>query len=100
MKPAFESGLRAERFDGDIHAFTVGQLADFFDGTPILSSPRRCWRPSVSSFQGKHPVTARIVIDHKPVEVIHKLGAGVTGYEVGDREEAMNRNGLASLMSD
>src|SRR5579863_9865030 len=34
---------------------------------------------------GEYPVRAGLVIGHEPVGVIHELGVGVTGYEVGDR---------------
>jgi alcohol dehydrogenase len=35
--------------------------------------------------KGEYPVRPGLVIGHEPVGVIHELGAGVTGYEVGDR---------------
>src|SRR6202047_3849668 len=34
---------------------------------------------------GEYPVRPGLVIGHEPVGVIHELGVGVTGYEVGDR---------------
>jgi alcohol dehydrogenase len=35
--------------------------------------------------RGEYPVRAGLVIGHEPVGVITELGAGVTGYDVGDR---------------
>src|SRR5687768_9871402 len=35
--------------------------------------------------RGEYPVREGLVIGHEPVGVIEELGAGVTGYEVGDR---------------
>jgi alcohol dehydrogenase len=35
--------------------------------------------------RGEYPVKPGLVIGHEPVGVIHELGAGVTGYSVGDR---------------
>ncbi len=39
----------------------------------------------VHIFRGEYPVRPGLVIGHEPVGVITELGAGVTGYEVGDR---------------
>jgi len=35
--------------------------------------------------KGEYPVKAGLIIGHEAVGVIHELGAGVTGYEVGQR---------------
>jgi len=35
--------------------------------------------------RGEYPVTPGLVIGHEPVRVVHELGAGVSGYQVGDR---------------
>ncbi len=35
--------------------------------------------------KGEYPVQPGLIIGHEPVGVIEELGAGVTGYEVGDR---------------
>src|ERR1017187_8136049 len=35
--------------------------------------------------RGEYPVRPGLVIGHEPVGVLHELGVGVTGYEVGDR---------------
>jgi alcohol dehydrogenase len=35
--------------------------------------------------KGEYPVKAGLVIGHEPVGVIHEVGEGVTGYQVGDR---------------
>src|SRR5579872_2449829 len=35
--------------------------------------------------RGEYPVRPGLVIGHEPVGVIEELGAGVTGYQVGDR---------------
>ena len=35
--------------------------------------------------KGEYPVRPGLVIGHEPVGVIHELGVGVTGYEVGNR---------------
>ena len=35
--------------------------------------------------KGEYPVRPGLVIGHEPVGVIEELGAGVTGYQVGDR---------------
>jgi len=35
--------------------------------------------------RGEYPVRDGLVIGHEPVGVIEELGAGVTGYEIGDR---------------
>jgi len=35
--------------------------------------------------RGEYPVRPGLVIGHEPVGVIHELGVGVTGYQVGDR---------------
>lgn len=35
--------------------------------------------------RGEYPVTPGLVIGHEPVGVIEELGAGVTGYDVGER---------------
>ena len=35
--------------------------------------------------RGEYPVKEGLIIGHEPVGVIEELGAGVTGYEVGDR---------------
>ena len=35
--------------------------------------------------KGEHPVKPGLTIGHEPVGVIHELGIGVTGYQIGDR---------------
>ncbi len=35
--------------------------------------------------KGEYPVRPGLVIGHEPVGVIHELGVGITGYQVGDR---------------
>ena len=35
--------------------------------------------------RGEYPVQPGLIIGHEPVGVIEELGAGVTGYAVGDR---------------
>src|SRR6476620_9645483 len=35
--------------------------------------------------RGEYPVKKGLIIGHEPVGVIEELGAGVTGYEIGDR---------------
>jgi alcohol dehydrogenase len=35
--------------------------------------------------KGEYPVKPGLTIGHEPVGVIHELGDGVTGYEIGDR---------------
>ena len=35
--------------------------------------------------RGEYPVRPGLIIGHEPVGVIEELGAGVTGYQVGDR---------------
>src|SRR5262252_7831774 len=35
--------------------------------------------------RGEYPVRPGLVIGHEPVGVIEELGAGVTGYQIGDR---------------
>jgi threonine dehydrogenase-like Zn-dependent dehydrogenase len=35
--------------------------------------------------KGEYPVQPGLVLGHEPVGVIEELGAGVTGYEIGDR---------------
>src|SRR5687767_15889696 len=35
--------------------------------------------------KGEYPVKDGLIIGHEPVGVIEELGAGVTGYKVGDR---------------
>ena len=35
--------------------------------------------------KGEYPVRPGLIIGHEPVGVIHELGAGVTGYNVGER---------------
>ena len=35
--------------------------------------------------RGEYPVKPGLIIGHEPVGVIEELGAGVTGYKVGDR---------------
>lgn len=39
----------------------------------------------VHIMRGEYPVAPGLVLGHEAVGVIHELGAGVTGYEVGDR---------------
>ncbi|MBV8437820.1 MAG: alcohol dehydrogenase catalytic domain-containing protein [Silvibacterium sp.] len=39
----------------------------------------------VHILKGEYPVNPGLVIGHEAVGVIHELGPGVTGYEVGDR---------------
>jgi threonine dehydrogenase-like Zn-dependent dehydrogenase len=39
----------------------------------------------VHILKGEYPVRSGLVIGHEPVGVIAELGAGVTGYAVGDR---------------
>jgi 2-desacetyl-2-hydroxyethyl bacteriochlorophyllide A dehydrogenase len=39
----------------------------------------------VHILKGEYPVQSGLVIGHEPVGVIHELGVGVTGYEIGDR---------------
>ncbi len=36
-------------------------------------------------FKGEYPVRPGLVLGHEPVGIIHELGPGVTGYEVGER---------------
>lgn len=35
--------------------------------------------------KGEYPVKPGLVIGHEPVGIIHEIGDGVTGYEIGDR---------------
>lgn len=35
--------------------------------------------------KGEYPVRPGMIIGHEAVGVIHELGPGVTGYEIGDR---------------
>ncbi|HEV2205860.1 MAG TPA: alcohol dehydrogenase catalytic domain-containing protein [Candidatus Acidoferrales bacterium] len=35
--------------------------------------------------RGEYPVKPGLIIGHEPVGIIHELGVGVTGYQVGDR---------------
>ena len=35
--------------------------------------------------KGEYPVKPGLTIGHEPVGVIHELGVGVTGYQVGER---------------
>src|ERR1700736_1541593 len=35
--------------------------------------------------RGEYPVKPGLIIGHEPVGVIHEIGDGVSGYEVGDR---------------
>jgi len=35
--------------------------------------------------RGEYPVKPGLIIGHEPVGIIHELGDGITGYEVGDR---------------
>src|ERR1700680_2156502 len=35
--------------------------------------------------KGEYPVKPGLIIGHEPVGIIHELGEGITGYEVGDR---------------
>ena len=35
--------------------------------------------------KGEYPVRSGLVLGHEPVGVIHELGPGVTGYEIGER---------------
>ena len=37
------------------------------------------------ALKGEYPVRRGLIIGHEPVGVIHELGDGVTGYQVGDR---------------
>lgn len=39
----------------------------------------------VHILKGEYPVRSGLVIGHEPVGVIHEIGPGVTGYEVGER---------------
>jgi len=39
----------------------------------------------VHILKGEYPVKPGLVVGHEPVGVIAELGAGVTGYEIGDR---------------
>ncbi len=39
----------------------------------------------VHILKGEYPVEPGLVVGHEPVGVIDELGAGVTGYEIGDR---------------
>src|SRR5690348_2689799 len=36
-------------------------------------------------FKGEYAVRPGLIIGHEPVGVVHELGPGVTGYEIGDR---------------
>ena len=39
----------------------------------------------VHILKGEYPVRPGLIVGHEPVGVIDELGAGVTGYEIGDR---------------
>ena len=39
----------------------------------------------VHILKGEYPVRPGLIVGHEPVGVIEELGAGVTGYEIGDR---------------
>ena len=39
----------------------------------------------VHILKGEYPVEPGLIVGHEPVGVIEELGAGVTGYEIGDR---------------
>jgi threonine dehydrogenase-like Zn-dependent dehydrogenase len=35
--------------------------------------------------RGEYPVKSGLIVGHEPVGVVHELGPGVAGFEVGDR---------------
>ena len=35
--------------------------------------------------RGEYPVKPGLIIGHEPVGIIHEIGEGITGYDVGDR---------------
>ena len=37
------------------------------------------------NLRGEYPVKPGLTVGHEPVGVIHELGVGVTGYQIGDR---------------
>ena len=39
----------------------------------------------VHILKGEYPVKPGLILGHEPVGVIHELGVGVSGYQVGDR---------------
>src|ERR1043165_6159840 len=41
--------------------------------------------PDVHIVRGEYPVRSGLILGHEPVGIIEELGAGVSGYEVGDR---------------
>ena len=39
----------------------------------------------VHILKGEYPVKPGLIIGHEPVGVVHELGVGVSGYQIGDR---------------
>jgi hypothetical protein len=54
------------------------------DSPSVISITGSCGT-DLHILRGEYPVKPGLIIGHEPVGIIHELGEGITGYEVGDR---------------
>ena len=47
--------------------------------------------------KGEYPVKPGLIIGHEPVGVIHEIGDGVSGYEVGDESSGRSYHAMRSM---
>src|ERR1044071_9830500 len=98
------SALTIQKLEQDTRPFATHTMrATVFHGVGdirVEEVPRPCAGPGEALIQvpttticgtdlhivrGEYPVKPGLIIGHEPVGVIAQLGAGVTGYQVGDR---------------
>src|SRR5437763_2260634 len=79
--------MRAAVFHGvdDIRIEAVGRPRAVTGAAVIRITTTTICGTDVHILRGEYPVRKGLVIGHEPVGVIAELGAGVTGYEIGDR---------------
>src|SRR5437899_6199950 len=79
--------MRATVFRGvnDIRVEEVARPRPGFGEAVIRVTLTTICGTDLHIIRGEYPVEPGLILGHEPVGVIHELGTGVTGYEVGER---------------
>ncbi len=87
VRPVERSTMRAAVFHGpgDIRVEDVERPRAGPGEAVIRVTLTTICGTDVHILKGEYPVAPGLVVGHEPVGIIAQLGAGVTGYEVGDR---------------
>ena len=87
IPPANSGTMRAAVFrgPGDVHIERVPRPHAGPGEAVVRITLTTICGTDVHILKGEYPVKPGLVVGHEPVGVIDELGAGVTGYEIGDR---------------